>query len=929
MGDTYTWATPGSSGSFDAASDWVDVTNTLSDTFPGTADVAYLSGLATGTVQTIDGPGDVGTLNVTGLNFLTGQFITGSTNVDNTNPAGSASLDLGGTLTADLGLTIGNEGGGSMDVESGASVSVGTSTDGASQLVLGNLGGATGSLTVLAGGTFTLVGPTETSEYGAFVGNNGTGELIISGSGATVNDANSDGIVVGYTTDSSGTLIVEGGASATFGSTNSDALAAIGVGRGGDGTITVDGSGSPGTTLTANGGVYIGRGAAGVLVISNDGVLNETVANTYFQIGVGSSSSNSHIGGTGSATVESDGTLSIAGFLLVGGNGVNGALTISTGGIVSATVSTLDSGIQIGNSATITGTPELGTGSIEIDAGGTLEATGSASPGFAGLSIGHAVGTQGTVSVIGGVVNAGSNSIVVGSTGEGWLDVSAGGHVTAASPGTGLAALVIGNAVSGVGTLDVSGVGSTVSANGLLLVGNTGDGALSIDGGGHVSANDVSVGAVSGSGVATVGGSGTLTVTGSVDVGGTASDGMLMVSGGLVTADAIGVGIGGSVTLDGGTLDAVSGGISIASGGQISGGGVIDGVVTNASTITANGTLTLSNDVSGSVINIFADSDLVLDAGASGGQVAFGSGAAERLDLLAPGGFADLIADFNTSDAIFVQGAASIVDTGGFGITLDGAGGAPVGTIDFSNSFAAGAFVDNNDTITLAPSCFAAGTQIATPRGDTPVEALLAGETVLLADGGTAPIVWLGQRRVDCARHPRPRDVLPVRVRAHAFGRRLPHTDLLLSPDHAVFCDGYLIPIRHLINGATVVQEQVDDVSYWHVELPRHAVLLAEGLPTESFLDTGNRAAFSNGGPAVQLHPDFSTRMWDADSCAPLVLAGPRLVAVKRRLLARAKRLGHTPTATAGRDVPVDSGAPPAETGVRRAGARLPRKTPP
>jgi hypothetical protein len=72
-----------------------------------------------------------------------------------------------------------------------------------------------------------------------------------------------------------------------------------------------------------------------------------------------------------------------------------------------------------------------------------------------------------------------------------------------------------------------------------------------------------------------------------------------------------------------------------------------------------------------------------------------------------------------------------------------------------------------------------------------------------------------------------------------------PRRDLFLSPDHAVFVDGALIPVRYLANGATIVQERRDQVSYWHVELDRHAVILAEGLACESYLDTGNRASFT------------------------------------------------------------------------------------
>jgi hypothetical protein len=69
----------------------------------------------------------------------------------------------------------------------------------------------------------------------------------------------------------------------------------------------------------------------------------------------------------------------------------------------------------------------------------------------------------------------------------------------------------------------------------------------------------------------------------------------------------------------------------------------------------------------------------------------------------------------------------------------------------------------------------------------------------------------------------------------------LPRRDLLLSPDHAVYVDGALIPIRYLINGRSIVPTASRTVIYYHLELPRHDVLLAEGLPAESYLDTGNR----------------------------------------------------------------------------------------
>ncbi len=208
--------------------------------------------------------------------------------------------------------------------------------------------------------------------------------------------------------------------------------------------------------------------------------------------------------------------------------------------------------------------------------------------------------------------------------------------------------------------------------------------------------------------------------------------------------------------------------------------------------------------------------------------------------------------------------------------------------------------------------CFAGGTMIATAAGEVAVEDLKAGDPVLSAFGGAVPVRWLGHRRVDCAAHSKPADVMPVRVTRGAFAQGLPTRDLLLSPDHALYvreaedAAGVLIPVRYLVNGRTIVQEQVATVTYYHVELPAHDVLFAEGLPAESYLDTGNRAAFANGGAVMMAQPDFALGVWEAAACAPLVVDGPTLVAARLRLLARAVVLGHARTTDAGTHLVVD-----------------------
>ncbi len=223
---------------------------------------------------------------------------------------------------------------------------------------------------------------------------------------------------------------------------------------------------------------------------------------------------------------------------------------------------------------------------------------------------------------------------------------------------------------------------------------------------------------------------------------------------------------------------------------------------------------------------------------------------------------------------------------------------------------------------TQTAPCFAAGTLIRTRAGERPVEALAAGDTVLLADGGTETVQWVGHRRVDCHDHPHPMDVRPVRIVAGAFAPGQPARDLNLSPDHAVLVDGVLIPVRYLLNGATVRQEDVAAVTYYHVELSRHAVLLAEGLPAESYLDTGNRAAFANGGTEVMLHPDFAAdhamAVWQAQSCAPLALEGAAVDEVRARLAQRAAALGWRQATAPALELIVDAGGADAQAASDR-----------
>ena len=83
---------------------------------------------------------------------------------------------------------------------------------------------------------------------------------------------------------------------------------------------------------------------------------------------------------------------------------------------------------------------------------------------------------------------------------------------------------------------------------------------------------------------------------------------------------------------------------------------------------------------------------------------------------------------------------------------------------------------------------------------------------------------------------------------------------------------------------------------YFHIELDQHDILSAEGLPCESFLDTGNKGDFDNGGSVMRMHPEFALRVWQAKACAPLALGGAELEAARSYLLDQAATLGHIRT---------------------------------
>jgi hypothetical protein len=190
--------------------------------------------------------------------------------------------------------------------------------------------------------------------------------------------------------------------------------------------------------------------------------------------------------------------------------------------------------------------------------------------------------------------------------------------------------------------------------------------------------------------------------------------------------------------------------------------------------------------------------------------------------------------------------------------------------------------------------CFAAGTRILTTEGEVPVEQLKVGDVAVLFDGQEAPIVFIGTRHVNLARHARPDTAYPIRFPAGALADGVPAHDLLLSPDHALFIDDVLVPAKDLVDGVMITQDKsFAAIRYYHVELEDHGILLAEGTPAESFLNLGHRGVFDNSDEPVILHPELMIAARGMAGVAPLVTGGEALAAIRTRLYARAVARGY------------------------------------
>ena len=178
--------------------------------------------------------------------------------------------------------------------------------------------------------------------------------------------------------------------------------------------------------------------------------------------------------------------------------------------------------------------------------------------------------------------------------------------------------------------------------------------------------------------------------------------------------------------------------------------------------------------------------------------------------------------------------------------------------------------------------CYLRGTRIAVEDGETPVECLREGQCVRTLSGILRPVRWIGTRAYDNRFVRDNPAVMPIAFAAGSLGDGLPRRKLLVSPEHAMFLDGVLVPAKLLVNDDLVVQASgLPTIEYFHVELDSHDILLAEGAPSESFVDCDSRTLFQNAHTFKGEAPRWSF-------CAPRIEDGPVLARIRDRLRPRA-----------------------------------------
>ena len=213
------------------------------------------------------------------------------------------------------------------------------------------------------------------------------------------------------------------------------------------------------------------------------------------------------------------------------------------------------------------------------------------------------------------------------------------------------------------------------------------------------------------------------------------------------------------------------------------------------------------------------------------------------------------------STVILSTGQTAVLGPGGeLTVAGDGDGDGDEEDFNFTYTVTDGDSSDVGFVNATSIPCFVAGTLIATPDGDVPVESLCPGDLVNTHYDGPHPLRWIGKRTVDAQD-----SFAPILIRADTFGQ---HGDELVSPLHRVLVrdslaellfgeSEVLVAARDLVNDCSVTPRSGGKVTYVHLLFDNHQVVFTEGLASESFLPGPQTTKSSEQGVVAEIRSIF------------------------------------------------------------------------
>lgn len=143
-------------------------------------------------------------------------------------------------------------------------------------------------------------------------------------------------------------------------------------------------------------------------------------------------------------------------------------------------------------------------------------------------------------------------------------------------------------------------------------------------------------------------------------------------------------------------------------------------------------------------------------------------------------------------------------------------------------------------------ACFTPGARIATNRGEVRIEDIAVGDMVLTRDNGYQPVTWVGQRSLNTLDLLLQPEMAPIRIQKGALGPNVPKQDITISPQHRMLIESVvsqfylgetevLVKAKDMVNLPGVQRINPNEVTYIHLMLPAHEIILADGAWTESY----------------------------------------------------------------------------------------------